>query len=408
MSDESSSSQGSRLKFNSVQTSLWKECRLLRPSLLPLVRQGSAPPARPAAPGVPIPPAVPGATAAADPTLAAPPPIRLKPRISIKSSEPERAGETVEAPGLPPVVPPIRSGLPAAPGEATERVKIDIGFLGKPLEAGLPAAVIPSAKPTGAEKPEAAFKIKLKPAPVVNLPGLSAPAGFPEGKSAETAATPSTKAGPALAEVLGDKGAPTPRALEVAGSPKPGRRALLMLGAGLLVLLGAGYFWFFVRGPAHAHAAAAVANPPLVAPRPAPPVVVAASPMAATAVLAAGSGHPAEVGVSPAGTTTGSPTAATPSALPAVVAPVPTAPAAANPPPAPALVPSEQFRTFVDHLKIGGVRSGPPPRLFVDGVSYRPGEALDRGLGVVFVGVDANTNEIIFKDTTGAEARRRF
>jgi hypothetical protein len=62
----------------------------------------------------------------------------------------------------------------------------------------------------------------------------------------------------------------------------------------------------------------------------------------------------------------------------------------------------------VDHLKIGGVRSGPPPRLFVDGVSYRPGEALDRGLGVVFVGVDANTNEIIFKDTTGAEARRRF
>jgi hypothetical protein len=181
-----------------------------------------------------------------------------------------------------------------------------------------------------------------------------------------------------------------------------------MLGAGLLVLLGAGYFWFFVRGPAHAHAAAAVANPPLVAPRPAPPVVVAASPMAATAVLAAGSGHPAEVGVSPAGTTTGSPSAATPSALPAVVAPVPTAPAAANPPPAPALVPSEQFRTFVDHLKIGGVRSGPPPRLFVDGVSYRPGEALDRGLGVVFVGVDANTNEIVFKDTTGAEVRRRF
>jgi hypothetical protein len=33
---------------------------------------------------------------------------------------------------------------------------------------------------------------------------------------------------------------------------------------------------------------------------------------------------------------------------------------------------------------------------------------MNRELGVVFVGVDADKNEILFKDATGAVLRRRF
>jgi hypothetical protein len=105
---------------------------------------------------------------------------------------------------------------------------------------------------------------------------------------------------------------------------------------------------------------------------------------------------------------------------PAPAAPVP-APAeaaavreAAQPPPAPkkhlppaALDPSLPFRTFVDHLKVA-VRIGPPTRLIVNDLSYRPGDVIDPKLGVVFVGVDTETKELIFQDPTGAIVRRLF
>jgi hypothetical protein len=67
-----------------------------------------------------------------------------------------------------------------------------------------------------------------------------------------------------------------------------------------------------------------------------------------------------------------------------------------------------RFRAFVDRLKVGGFRVGPPPRLFVDGVTIRPGDLIDGELGVVFVGIDSATDELIFKDTTGAVVRRHF
>ena len=82
-----------------------------------------------------------------------------------------------------------------------------------------------------------------------------------------------------------------------------------------------------------------------------------------------------------------------------------TAPGAA--PPA-VVAPSQSFRIFIDRLKIGGVRVGPPARLFLGGVTYKPGDIVDQPLGIVFVSVDVTTQEIVFKDDTGAVVRRRY
>ena len=170
---------------------------------------------------------------------------------------------------------------------------------------------------------------------------------------------------------------------------KPGRTSLAAL-AGLLVVCGTCYFWFFVRAPKPA----AVVPPPAVEAKQPPPAVGEAASQA-----------PAAAGQSPEHATTGAPVASsaeTPGAL-APASPLP--PAAVNPPPP---EPTLQFRAFVDHLKINGVRTGPPPRLFVDGISCRPGDVLDHDLGVIFDGLDSTSNEIIFKDATGAVVRRRF
>jgi hypothetical protein len=83
----------------------------------------------------------------------------------------------------------------------------------------------------------------------------------------------------------------------------------------------------------------------------------------------------------------------------------PPAPKKLPPPPPPD--PSFEFRTFVDHLK-GVVRYGPPTRLIINGLTFRPGDVVDPKLGVVFVGLDPETKELIFQDYTGATARRLF
>jgi hypothetical protein len=54
------------------------------------------------------------------------------------------------------------------------------------------------------------------------------------------------------------------------------------------------------------------------------------------------------------------------------------------------------------------VRVGPPPRLFVEGVTFRAGDVIDAELGVVFADVDTANKELIFKDATGAVVRRHF
>lgn len=76
-------------------------------------------------------------------------------------------------------------------------------------------------------------------------------------------------------------------------------------------------------------------------------------------------------------------------------------------PPTPA-GPSPRFRAFVDQLKIGGFRVGPPARLFLGGITYNEGDVIDQDLGIIFAGVDPKTGEVMFKDGSGAALRRQF
>jgi hypothetical protein len=327
--------------------------------------------------------------------------VRLKPRFSIKPSEPEAPRETISIPGLSSVLPPIGSGTSGLPENPGEKVKIDLDPFTRPLEAGSPAGAISANLPSGGEKTEVAFKFKLKPASVVNLPESSALPGAVETKPLEVTIFRQVTAIPGAPV---GKPPPTPapssQTQEVSTAKKPSRTLLALL-AGLLVFCGACYFWFFIR----ASKPVAVAHLPAVEAKQTPPGGGEAASQAPAAVAA---DHPAAAGQSPEHATTGAPVAS-PAETPGTLAPAsPSAPAAVPPPPPPPPEPTLQFRAFVDHLKINGVRTGPPPRLFVDGISCRPGDVLDHDLGVVFDGLDSTSNEIIFKDATGAVVRRRF
>jgi hypothetical protein len=63
---------------------------------------------------------------------------------------------------------------------------------------------------------------------------------------------------------------------------------------------------------------------------------------------------------------------------------------------------------FIEKLKVGGIRMGPPPRLFIEGLTYKPGDVIDQRLGIIFVGVNVSTRELVFKDRTGIVVRRRY
>lgn len=168
---------------------------------------------------------------------------------------------------------------------------------------------------------------------------------------------------------------------------EPNRRRTLAALVGLLVVVAVGFLGhgkFFSRPPKEP-SRPAVGKPLPPAPNEGP------SPAPTKAVPVAGGAE--------------APVEAKPVAPVRQVAPPPAAPLKPSPPVAPD--PSLQFRTFVDHLK-GAVRVGPPTRLIVNGLSYRPGEVIDPKLGVVFVGLDPETQELIFQDPTGAVIRRLF
>lgn len=371
-------------------------------------RPDDLPHARPAPPAPSVPPAVLSEPVAASPIQAPPPTVRLKPRFTIKPAEPERPLETVSVPGLPPAMPPIGSTTSGPLGGIGEKVTIDLGPLTKPPEAALSAVAIPTAKPADGEKPEMTFKVKLKPA-LQGVPGMGpvAPAqpGQAEVEAKEVVITrpgttiPSLTGAPAVKAAPAP--APEPRIHETPEQEKPARRQSPVMIFGLLAICAAGMLWFFfLREP----------SPP-----PKPVAAVKSHPVAAKAPKPARS-EPAE-GNAPAVVSPGETAAtSTPAVVPAAPAntanPVPQpAPTSVNPPPPPPPpppAPTPQFCAFVNHLKVNGVRTGPPARLFVDGLACRPGDTIDRSLGVVFVGVDDATKEIIFKDATGAEFRRRF
>jgi hypothetical protein len=326
--------------------------------------------------------------------------VRLKPRISIKPAEPERAGEAVSVPGLPSVLPPVGPVPVGSPEKTGEKVKIDLGPLIKPSASGSSAGAVSPATPMAGEKTEVVFKFKLKPASGGDLPESPALASLAGVKPPEVTSVRPAMASPAIPGVPIAKVAPavvpTAQANEVSATPQPGRHTSLTVLVGLLVISGVCFFGFFVRAPKPV----AVVHPPSAGMRPPPPAVRPVVPSASSAVAVSDSSENATPGA-PAVPPTETPGALSPASS--------SAPAAIQPPlPPPPPEPSPQFRAFVEHLKINGVRTGPPARLFVDGVACRPGDVLDRDMGVVFDGVDAATSEVLFKDATGAVVRRRY
>jgi hypothetical protein len=89
-----------------------------------------------------------------------------------------------------------------------------------------------------------------------------------------------------------------------------------------------------------------------------------------------------------------------PAEIPAsVVASVPVAPL-----PIPA---SPEFEAWVKRLKIGGVRAGANPRVFIGGIAYTPGELVNPSLKIVFEGYDSETRMLTFRDAAGAKVERK-
>jgi hypothetical protein len=180
-----------------------------------------------------------------------------------------------------------------------------------------------------------------------------------------------------------------------------GQLRLALAACGVLVIAVAAfvaYRKFFAAPP-----------PPPPPPKPAVTARPAPSPAAqktpATPTVA---GAPVKSVAPPAAPTPKAPGVSTTSAAKASGAPAvaevrPTPPA---PPAKPK--PSLQFRAFVDRLKIGGVRMGPPARIFIGGITYQQGAVIDQDLGVVFVGVDPQTEELLFKDGSGVVVRRHL
>jgi len=368
-----------------------------------------APPVQPVLPKEPpVQPVLPKELPAAAPAqVGSSAPVKLRPRVSIKPSEPEPAGETISLPDFPPVGSAASPVTIGAAGMAGEKVKVDLKPIAKPPEGGLPAAAIPPVRLTGGERAETGIKGKFKPAssgespapPIAPNPAEVKPAELPSLRPAGPSAPfPGLSPGKSMRVLVPAPGTRSP----ISAHAKPWRRALLPAFVGVLVICAGTVLWFvFRKAPAAPAASAPLAHPVMRVEKTkrreaASPVATNAAAQANVAVVAASLPAPES-----------SPAAAAPGSISppaAMLTNPPPAPQAVPPPP----VPSLRFRAFVDRLKIGGIRVGPPLRLFVDGVTLRQGDFIDGDLGVVFVGIDPATSELIFKDQTGAEVRRHF
>lgn len=349
------------------------------------------------------------------PAASPPSPIKLKPRVVIKPSEPDPASGSGATPGAPPAIPAASPATPGPERPPSEKIEIDIAPPGKLLGTETPVGNVAAARPAGAEKAESSFKFKLKPASGKEMPAASIPSDLGGAKAAEPTGIRPLSAGLSMSGLTAAKPAHGPVAQPpAAGTSAPPRRslrALLGVGAALVVVCAGAYYWFFVRAPSPASNPAAAVRPAPSAAKQRPPAAAATLPAPVNAATAL---HPVVAGALP-----GKAPPVAPAALPAKTAAVQHAPPApgaltavkpmpvstpAPPPP----VASLQFRAYVDHLKINGVRAGPPARLVVDGAAFDQGDVMNSDLGVVFFGVDPNTGEILFKDASGVILRRRF
>jgi hypothetical protein len=366
-----------------------------------------------------------------------------EPRLNLKS-EPDK--DPVQSPPAPSASPSPSPDEPA--GAASEKVRLKVRVPIQPPEAALPGESTPLAaapvavEPSASEeKAEAGAKLKLKPKAVAppssTPPAPIPPAGgenppdrgrrdWPRRWSRPWSAPPLPRPPPPPPPRVGDrapvgKGAvggaaapsspapppvPEPPLLTAVEAKPPSLRlglvTLVLCVVVLVVFSGVGY-----RTYKKLTAGAAKQPPPAAAPvAPVTPQgrAVQKARDAVAAVAANRTAPTNEVIGSERGA--GSATSTSPGGVPAPAAATQATPNAAAP--AAVVAPSQRFRVFIDRLKIGGVRVGPPPRLFLGGVTYRPGEVIDPSLGIVFVSVDVTAQEIVFKDGTGAVVRRRY
>ncbi|MEY4941790.1 MAG: hypothetical protein RIQ93_3525 [Verrucomicrobiota bacterium] len=71
---------------------------------------------------------------------------------------------------------------------------------------------------------------------------------------------------------------------------------------------------------------------------------------------------------------------------------------------------SPAFRSFVANAKVGGVAQvgARLATMIINGRLARAGEIVDAGLGITFMGIDAEKRYLIFKDKAGATVTRRY
>jgi hypothetical protein len=87
----------------------------------------------------------------------------------------------------------------------------------------------------------------------------------------------------------------------------------------------------------------------------------------------------------------------------------PVEPAAASD--SPAQAPNENagsaFRTWVNNVRISGVRVSANPRILIGKVSFNQGDVVDEKLGIIFVGYDKERYVVRFQDSSGAILERQ-
>jgi hypothetical protein len=284
------------------------------------------------------------------------------------NSQPDQVPAPSSPAQPPPPIPPSRTPLPVT------RPAAAAGSVSAKTTGTAPEKVIVMArvaiKPTEPEPPadedqtEAGHKLKLKPKeppPLSTLPVPGSGARPPAGASASRWPIPLSVSAPAPVVEL-------PPLLSSVARKKPPRFkvdpvTLVISIVGLLVFSGVVYLTYRkLRWPETAPESATAINPK-VSPVPSastqvPPALAPADPRSAL--------RPALTGR------------------------------------------SSRFHIFVDQLKVGGIRVGPPPRLFIEGLTYKPGDVVDQRLGIIFVGLDVTNKEIVFKDDTGTMVRRRY
>jgi hypothetical protein len=339
--------------------------------------------------------------------------------------EPVADAASVPAPVKPVLVPRVKPTLIARPEEG--KAASDSGAtppFGIPAssEKKLPAVLnAPPPKIKVAMPNAETWPAVLDAPPPVGLPPLSVPSRVASTEAEPAEITAIRKASTFPFPQPTAKFPPLP-GLGGTGGTEPGetenpegflKKALLIGGAVLLVLLvGAGfaYFKFFAK-PAAKPAAPPPPSVTQAQPAPAQPApkvkqmiekvtaeqfaplneVVAADPSAVPTKTTVASAAPAAASAT---------SVETPTAEPVIAPP----PAPVKPPPPP---PSLAFKAWVVNLKIRGVRGGEGQRVFIEKISYVPGDLVNQQLGIIFVGYNEETRMLTFVDKTGATFERR-